>query len=252
MPGRRMLMALTLLASVSCVGCFKVEETLTLKKDGSGTVRMQVLFPQVAMRWLPGKPTADWLRPNLPGGVSLTSFKNSQGKVPYTDPQGKEHELGSETYEFDLAFKDVTALNAVRVRPDRRNVMAAKAGAAPGAGGAMTARAASGPDTGRFQNITLKKDGDLLRFRRLIQAARDPEAVEADRMATPGAGSRPEVFDLGKSVLKISVDCPGPVVKHNADEVDGRRLTWVFKLKELQEHQDRDWIVSFTCRPEGK
>lgn len=251
MPGRGLLLPLILLAVVCCAGCFEVEETLTINRDGSGKVEMHVLFPQVAMRWLPGKPSADWLRPGLPEGVSLTSFEHTQDKTTFIDPQGKEHKLDSEVYEFGLAFNDVAALNAVRVRPDQRNAMAALAGSAPGRDRAMMARpTADRPDAGPFQNITLTRDGDLMRFRRVIQAARDPRDIEADRMSTPGTTDRPQVFDLGKSVLKISVTCPGPVTEHNADEIDGRTLTWVFKLRDLQERQDRDWIVGFTCRAE--
>ena len=73
MPTRRLL--LPLIAMTLCVGCVEIEETVTLQKDGSGKVHMTVTFPQLGMRWLPGKPTVDWLRPNLPDGVRLTSFE---------------------------------------------------------------------------------------------------------------------------------------------------------------------------------
>ena len=70
-------------------------------------------------------------------------------------------------------------------------------------------------------------------------------------MNTPGSAARPEALDLSDSALVISIACPGEVVEHNADTVEGRTLTWTFKLTELQEHQDRDWTITFTCRREG-
>lgn len=236
------------LLAVSTAGCFGLEETLTLKSDGSGSVKMKVWFPQVALRFLPGRPNADWLKPNLPDGVTLTGFEASQGKSTFIDDMGKEHELASESCEFGLAFKNVASLNQLRVRPDSRNVMAASAGATPGKAGSQMTAPASGPKTGPFQQMSFakRKDGRL-HFRRLIQAARKPEDIEADRMATPGSSAQPEVFDLRDSKLKITIHCPGKVVSHNAHKADGRTLTWVFKLKELQEKQDRDWTVQFVC-----
>ena len=71
-------------------------------------------------------------------------------------------------------------------------------------------------------------------------------------MNAPGAVTKPAVVYLGDSTLKISILCPGEIAEHNADRVEGRTLTWEFKLKELQERQDRDWVVEFTCRREGK
>lgn len=239
--------ALLCLLAVSIAGCFGVEETLTLKPDGSGSVKMKVWFPQVALRFLPGRPNADWLKPNLPAGVTLTGFEASQGKSTFIDDMGKEHELASEACEFGLEFKNVVSLNQLRVRPDSRNVMAASAGATPGKANSQMAASASGPKTGPFQQVSLTKKDGQLHFRRLIQAARKPEDIEADRMAAPGSTAQPEVFDLRDSKLKITIHCPGRVASHNAHKVDGRTLTWVFKLKELQEKQDRDWTVQFVC-----
>ena len=68
---RRVL--LPMLAAVLCTGCIQIRETIRLRKDGSGTVQMTVTFPQLGLRWLPGKPIANWVRPNLPDGVRLTS-----------------------------------------------------------------------------------------------------------------------------------------------------------------------------------
>ena len=58
------------------------------------------------------------------------------------------------------------------------------------------------------------------------------------------------MYDLGKSSLVISIVCPAEVVSHNAHQVDGRRLTWTFNLKELQQQQGRDWTVELSCRKE--
>ncbi len=68
---------LLLLATVLCTGCIHIRETIELRKDGSGTVHMTVTFPQLGLRWLPGKPIANWVRPNLPDGVRLTSFTSA-------------------------------------------------------------------------------------------------------------------------------------------------------------------------------
>ena len=244
---------LPLLVTMLCVGCVQIEETVTLQKDGSGSVHMEVTFPQAAMRWLPGKPNVDWLRPNLPDGVRLTSFANTQRQTTITDTNGKKHKLDAEMYEFDFSFDKIEALNDIRFRPDTRNEMAAAAGGTPGKAEAagMSSRENTGPDTGPFQNLKLTEDGDLLHFRRVVQASRDPDEIAASMMNAPGSATRPEVVDLADSALKISVTCPGTVVEHNAQGAEGRTLTWEFKLKELQERQDRDWIVKFTCRPEG-
>ncbi len=246
------ILLLSLIAMTLCVGCVRIEESITLRKDGSGRVHMKVTFPQIGMRWLPGNPTADWLRPNLPDGVRLTSFANDQSQGTFTDREGKKHEIVNEQYEVDLSFDNVAALNDIRIRPDSRNAIAAAVGATPGKEGtaSMSARKNAGPDIGPFQKLTLTQDGDLLHFRRVVQAARSPEEIEADMIGTPGTATRPEAFDLGDSVLKISINCPGEVTDHNAHRIEGRTLTWEFKLKELQEKQDRDWIAKFTCRQE--
>ena len=114
----------------------------------------------------------------------------------------------------------------------------------------MAARDKSGPDIGPFQKLTFTEDGGLLRFRRVVQAARTPEQIEAAAMNTPGSSAKPEAFDLRDSKLVVSIACPGEVVKHNAHQVEGRVLTWTFRLKELQQRQDRDWTIEFTCRKE--
>ena len=213
---------------------------------------MMVSFPQVTLRWLPGKPLANWVRPNLPKGVRLTSFENKQSMTTFVTSDGKDQELVSEVYNVELEFDQVTALNDIRVRPDTRNSLAAAVGATPGKAGsaAMMAEQDKGPLTGPFQRLTFSEDGDLLRFRRVVQKVRDPEEVAEDARNKPGSTSKPEAFDLGKSALVISIVCPAEVVSHNAHKVDGRRLTWTFNLKELQQQQDRDWIVEFTCRKE--
>jgi hypothetical protein len=242
---------LPLLVAVVCSGCVEIRETIKLNMDGSGTAHMTVIFPQLGMRWLPGKPTADWIRPNLPEGVRLTSFKNAQSKIKFTGPDGKQQDLVGEVFDIDFSFDKITALNNVRVRPDRRNAKAALVGATPGKAGApalaMMAQERQGPKIGPFQKLTLTRDGKLLRFSRIVQAARDPKEMEA-AMNRPGSATKPAVYDLRDSKLVISIECPGQVVEHNAHQVKGRNLTWTFKLQELQEHQDRDWIVKFTCR----
>ncbi len=243
---------LPLFAVVVCSGCFEIQETIRLRKDGSGTVRMEVTFLQLGLRWLPGKPIADWVRPNLPEGVRLTSFENTQVKTKFTSRDGKEHELLSEVYTLDLSFDRITALNDIRIRPDFRNARALAGGNTPGMEGpdVMAAVEDAGPDIGPFQRLTLTEDGELLHFRRVVQAARDQVDVDADVMKTPGSAAKPEAVDLGDSSLVVSIVCPGEVVEHNAHRVEGRTLTWNFKLKELQEHQTRDWTVTFTCRRE--
>lgn len=244
---------LLLLATSLCAGCFRIEESFTLREDGSGTVHMMVSYPEAGVRWLPGKPNIDWLRPNLPDGVRLTSFANKQEQTTITDKDGKEHELVMEVYDFELSFDKIESLNDIRVRPDTKNAMAAAAGGTPGK--APSARLASlenaSPKIGPFQKITLEENGDLLHFHRVVQAARNPNDMESDMMmSAPGSSSQPQAYDLGDSLLKISITCPGVVVKHNAQKVNGSTLTWEFKLKEMQENQDRDWIVSFTTRLE--
>jgi hypothetical protein len=243
-----------MLATMICTGCIQVKETLRLKKDGSGTVHITVSFLQLGLRWLPGKPAVDWLRPNLPDGVRLTSFENVQSKMKFPGEDGKEHDLVSEVYDVNLAFADVASLNDIRVRPDTRNAMAASAGGTPGKDGAgnMSSQENAGPNTGPFQNVMLTKNDGVLHFRRVVQAARDPDDVEADSQSTPGSSARPEAFDLRTSAMEITISCPGDVVEHNAHQVEGRNLTWKFELKKLQQHQDRDWIVEFKCRSEGE
>lgn len=250
MPVRRLLLAL--LALLLCSGCLEIREEIRLNKDGSGSVHVMVSFPQVMLRWLPGKPLANWVRPNLPRGVRLTAFDNEQSKTTFTSPDGKEQELVSEVYNVELEFDHVAALNDIRVRPDTRNTLAAAVGATPGKTGAaaMKAEQDKGPLTGPFQQLTFTEKGDLLHFRRMVQKARDPDEIAEDALNRPGSTNKPEAYDLGQSSLVISIICPAEVVSHNAHKLDGRRLTWTFNLKELQQQQDRDWIVEFTCRKE--
>ncbi len=252
MPAGRHL--ILLLVGVVCSGCIQVKETIHLNTDGSGTVHMTVEFLQLGLRWLPGKPASDWLRPNLPDGVRLTAFDNALSKMKYEGDDGKEQELATEVYDVELTFSHVAALNDIRVRPDTRNAMASVAGGTPGKDGAgtMPSRNNADSDSGPFRQIALTTKDGLLHFRRVVQAARDPDDIEADAMSTPGSVARPESFDLRTSALEITISCPGDVVEHNAHQVDGRNLTWKFELKKLQQHQDRDWIVEFTCRSEGK
>jgi hypothetical protein len=242
------------LVAVSCVGCIRIEETIVLQPDGSGSARVEIAIPQAGLRWLPGKPTGAWLQGGLPDGVRLKSFVNSQKKTKITDANGKEHELASEQFDFDLVFESVAALNDIRVRPDTRNMMAAAAGGTPGklVSGNMAAVKNATPTVGPFQKITLVEDGDVLRFRRVVQAARTPDEMAADKMNVPGSAARPQAIKLGNSVLKISIVCPGDVLEHNAHQVEGRTLIWEFKLQELQERLDRDWTVEFKCRREEK
>ncbi len=250
MPIRRL--SLLLLMTALCVGCIRIEEEITLDQDGAGQVQMVVSFPELGMRWLPGKPDIDWLRPHLPGNVEITSFENSKGTTAITGADGKEQKLVSEVYEMNLAFDDVTALNNIRVRPDARNEMAAAAGGTPGQVSAvnLSDEFDPPPNAGPFQKITLKRGNKTLHFHRLIQAARPTDEVEASMMSTPGSGARPQAYDLGKSTWTISITSPGEVLEHNADKVEGRKLTWEFNLQKLQQQQDRDWTVEFTCRRE--
>ena len=249
---RRVLLPL-LAVVVACTGCIHIRETIVLRKDGSGTAHVQVTFPQLGLRFLPGKPVAGWLRPHLPRGVRLLSFENGQNRSKLTDADGKEHELVNEVYDVKISFDQVAALNDIRVRPDIRNAKAAAGGGTPGKvrGVAMTANEKDGgPDSSPFGRLTLVEDGDLLHFRRIVQAARDPEEVDATAMNTPGSAAKPQVVDLADSSLVVTIACPGEVVEHNAHRVDDRNLTWTFMLKELQEKQDRDWTIEFTCRRE--
>ena len=250
MPVRRLF--LVILAALLCSGCLEIREEIRLNKDGSGSVQVVVSFPQVTLRWLPGKPLASWIRPSLPRGVRMTSFENTQSTTPFISADGKKQELASEVYRVDLEFDHVAALNDIRVRPDRRNTVAAAVGATPGKSGsaAMKAEENAGPSTGPFQELSFTEDGDELRFRRIVQEKRDPDEVVDDTLNRPGSTNKPEAYDLGQSSLVISITVPGDVVKHNAHKVDGRRLTWTFNLKELQQQQDRDWTVEFTCQKE--
>ena len=219
-----------------------------------GKSAWRLYSPQLAMRYLPGTPSVDWVRPNLPDGVRLTSFTSDQMKTTFTDADGKEHELVGEMYGCDLSFSKVAALNDIRVWPDARNATAAAAGAAPGKEGTASApvRKSAVPHVGPFQELKLVEDGDLLHFHRVVQAARDPNDKQADMMGTPGSASRPQALDLRDSVLRITIVCPGEATEHNAHRVEGRTLTWEFNISELQERQDRDWIVEFSCRREAK
>jgi hypothetical protein len=252
MPVRRLF--LVILAALLCSGCLEIREEIRLKKDGSGSVQMVVSFPQVTLRWLPGKPLASWVRPSLPEGVRLKSFENTQSTTTFVNPDGKKQELASEVYHVDLEFDQVAALGKIRVRPDNRNSVAAAVGATPGKSGsaAMKAEENPGPSTGPFQELSFTEEGDLLRFRRVVQEKRDPDEVVNDALNRPGSTSKPKGYDLGQSSLVISIHCPGDIVKHNAHKVDGRRLTWTFNLEDLQQQQDRDWTVEFTCQKEEK
>ena len=239
-----------LLLPVLCAGCLRIEETMTLESDGSGSVRVQVEFPQPAMRYLPGTPNRDWVQSNLPDGVRLTSFTNEQIQTTITDGNGKEHNLAGERYQCDVAFSKAAALNDIRVWPDARNATAAAAGSTPGKEMAAATPGSDVPQVGPFQKLTLVEDGELLHFHRVVQAARDRS--EAEMMSSPASESLPQSIDLRNSVLKITIICPGEATEHNAHHVEGRKLMWEFNLKELQERQDRDWIVKFTCRREAE
>lgn len=241
------------LIAITCTGCIEISEVIELQADGSGTAHLSVTFPQLGLRWLPGKPTADWLEPNLPRDVKLTSFANSQTQTKLIGDDGKERETPGEAYDIKLAFGNIESLNGIRVQPDVRNKKAATAGSTPGKMRAeVVAAETSAPTIGPFQHLTLKTSEDTLQFRRVVQAARSREAMEADAMSRPGSAAKPQAIDLGKSFHVISILCPGEVLTHNAHEIDGRKLTWRFKLKDLQQQQDRDWIVEFTCRKEAK
>ncbi|MDP6721618.1 MAG: hypothetical protein QGF59_23325 [Pirellulaceae bacterium] len=246
---------LPLLATVvACTGCFHIRETIALREDGSGTAQIEVTFPQLGLRFLPGSPASDWLRPNLPDGVRLVSFENRKKKAKFTDTDGKVHDLVNEVYDVEISFDQVAALNDIRVHPDNRNATAAAGGGTPGKvrTAVMTAnKGGGGPDIGPFQRLTLVDDGGLLRFRRIVQAARDLDEIEASAMNTPGSSAKPQVLDLNDASLVVTIACPGEVVEHNAHTAEDRTLTWNFSLKELQERQDRDWTIEFACRREG-
>ncbi|HIE98785.1 MAG TPA: hypothetical protein EYQ63_17695 [Fuerstia sp.] len=162
--------------------------------------------------------------------------------MKYAGEDGKQHELVTEVYEVDLSFADVAALNDIRVRPDTRNAMASVAGGTPGRelAGSMSSRKNPAADTGPFQQVALTTKDGLLHFRCVVQAARNPDVIQADAMNTPGSAARPEAFDLRTSALEITISCPGDVVEHNAHRMEGRTLTWKFELKKLQQHQDRE------------
>ncbi|MEO1981494.1 MAG: hypothetical protein ABGZ24_13330, partial [Fuerstiella sp.] len=169
MPVRRHLVLL--LVCVVCSGCIQVKETIQLNTDGSGTVHMTVTFLQLGLRWLPGKPAANWLRPNLPDGVRLTAFENVQSKMKYAGEDGKQQKLVTEVYDVDFSFVHVAALNDIRVHPDTRNAMASVAGGTPGKerAGIMSSRKNSASDIGPFQQVAMTTKDGLLHFRCVVQ-----------------------------------------------------------------------------------
>ena len=243
---------LVLLSVVVFSGCIEIRENLLVRMDGSGKLQVAITFPQFGLKWLPGKPAAEWLEFGMPDGVRLTSFKNEQSKFTLTGADGKEHELDTEVVNYELDFDAIEALNDVRVTPDDRNVVSAEAGGTPGMQESKSmADTAGDRQVGPFQGIEFNQEGRLIQFRRVIQVARNSDEIQADSMNVPGSEMKPEVFDLGESSWVITIECPGEVITHNATSADGRRLTWDFSLQTLQEQQDRDWTVEFTCRKEN-
>ena len=224
-----------------------------MESDGSGKVQLAVTIPKLGLRWLPGKPQNNWIRPSLPPDVTLKSFEASSGRIAVTDPKGEEHDLEAETYTANFTFKTVTSLNDTRVQPEMRSELAPVIGAQKNKnGGAMMMAKANHPSLSPFQKIELTAEKDPLHFRRIVQSARKKDDVAASTLNTPGANNQPVAIDLGDSTLNVMVVCPGGVIEHNADSVNGQKLVWNFKLKELQENQDRDWVVEFKWKKEDQ
>ena len=227
---------------------------MNVSSDGAGEVKLTVTIPALGLRWLPGKPTAQWIKPWLPEDVKLTAFKVIDNKkTTFTDPQGKKHEVDALTFSSTFAFKNANDLSKIRIQPDDRNQIAASGGATPGKeSGMMMAPRKTRPDIGPFQNVTFLKENETIHFRRVLQVARKSSEVDASMMKTPGSDATPQSFDLGNSTHSITIKCPGKILEHNAHSANGTTLTWKFKLKELQKKQDRDWVIEFKCRAENQ
>lgn len=205
MTMRRMATVLVLGALLALAGCIKVDQTLTLSPDGSGTLEMrygmseQTLAQLQAMEQMsaqggqgmsvqPEQPfrfdeaeVREAFEADKPAGVELTALSS-------------EVVDGWKYIDLTVAFDDLRALKRTELFEDS----------------ALT--------------ITRMGGGDY----RLTQRG------GGDEMSAPGASEQQLMQQMSAMLagfrIAQTIVAPGEIIESNADAVNGRRATWVFDI----------------------
>lgn len=205
------VLVIALLAS----GCVKVEQTLTLDKDGSGTLDMRYGMSEQTIAQLEAMEQMAETMGQEPGGdpAGETPFDFDEAQVreefEANRPDGVELlSLNSETVDgwkymnMQLAFDDMAALRETAFFSDGELTLTKNAegnyvlSQSTGAASAM-------PETP-------------------IGEGEGAEAAMMQQMAGMFAGMR----------IVTNVVAPTAVLDSNASEVDGRRASWIFDVDE--------------------
>jgi hypothetical protein len=199
------LSALFMLAGFTLAGCIKVDQTLTLNADGSGTLAMrygmaeETLAQLRAMQQMAG-----------PGGEGLSMEQETpfdfdpeelRAEFEADRPAGVElTALSSEVVngwkfiDLEIAFDDIRALKRTELFEDSRLA------------------------------ITQLRNGNF-RVTQRGSGGADLSGDAAGRALMPQMTAMLAGFRIVQSIV-----VPGEIIKTNASRVDGRRASWVFDI----------------------
>jgi hypothetical protein len=177
-------------------GCLKVKDHLTINPDGSGTVRIEV-FSAVTPESLRGSRYSSWLS-NLEQGDHVIypplhaehAEKLFPGKAFTVKATESEAGGNAPTLVVEVAFKDVNTLIA--------------------------------SPYGEAHALSLRRDGDVLRFAAHSGFAGAVIASDADQMRYT---ARRHVHKKGDMAAEFAVSLPSAITKSDG-QTKGRTATW--------------------------
>lgn len=175
--------------------CFRVDVSVTVNDDGSGTVSLLSAINVETLKSVAGSLGGDTTAPKvddvdrskLPPGSKVESYKDG----PY------------EGVRVTFPFKEGDDLGKLLQ------------GASPGNDSGDTASAGAS-----FDSFVLEREGDGWRFEAIVK----PSAGNSSGEQALSPEAMKQFFKDASFTVRLAL--PGSVTSHNADHVDGSKLTW--------------------------
>ena len=191
---------LALILTLAFTGCVRVEQTLKLNADGSGSLTMRQGIAEKDLAQMEALARAQLEEEGITNAAALNPFVFDEAEVrrdfeAYREEGVTLEDIRSETVDgwrylqIQLGFASLEALGRTEFLSDRRI------------------------------RLTRLKNGnyELVQESMMVE---EPDPATADMTA--------EMMADFRAVLRVEV--PGAVVETNADQQDGARVSWMFDL----------------------
>lgn len=197
--------------STLLIGCFEIEEKVTLTPDGAGIIRFLVRLPIAAKPEATGEDDTK---------TAMEKLSQELGGFTSVDVQTLPS-MGQTAIAIEAKAPKLSSL-APFYNPVSKNMKGKESGQGAELGEVLVSK----------NFYALKKKGDhIVITRTFLPPKKKKKQKEEDKNLSALMGF------MGSSFIRFELEVPGTVVSSNAESVDGSRLTWVVPLSYFQDHK---------------